>query len=351
MRRPAAVHVSCAAGSRPIKIEASGRGARRHDDGRRRSARGLGRARSGGIVRDRADRIVAGEARAAHRPREALRGLGRGRGRPMHPGEGHARVVGRGRVAAHGRVAEAEGERRASGDLVACGEHVGRGARSAARRRGERSVRHDAGQVVHAHAARDRDASADGRGARVPRDAGRLLGRARPRAGPHRLGRQGAPGVGAVPVRKDEPELLDERPRADRGAVLRGDGEDERPHARGSRSARGRGLLERRGVCGRALRRHDADVPQQPVPRRPARRPVRLRVGGRGRGEVGPRLQPRQPRRDPRPRRAAACATSAAGRDLSEGRHALLRQPADRARRPVGVAAGAGRRRTGSPSS
>ena len=70
-------------------------------------------------------------------------------------------------------------------------------------------------------------------------------------------------------------------------------------------------------VVGRALRRHDADVPRQLVPQRPARHGAHLRVGRGRRGEVGHRLQPRQPRRHPRPGREAAPAAGAARRDLS----------------------------------
>ena len=46
-------------------------------------------------------------------------------------------------------------------------------------------------------------------------------------AGPVRMGGEGASGVGAVPLRQDQPQLLDERARRDGRAVLRRDGQDE----------------------------------------------------------------------------------------------------------------------------
>ena len=72
---------------------------------------------------------------------------------------------------------------------------------------------------------------------------------------------------------------------------------DRGPHLRGPRQPGRHRLRHRRRVRRRALRRHHAHVPQQPVPRRPAGHVAHLRLGRRRRGEVGPRLQRRQPRR------------------------------------------------------
>ena len=78
-------------------------------------------------------------------------------------------------------------------------------------------------QAVHGHAARDRDAEADGRGARLARHADRVRRHREARPGPERLGQPRPSRVGPVPAGEDEPELLDERAlRADR-ADLRGD--------------------------------------------------------------------------------------------------------------------------------
>ena len=102
--------------------------------------------------------------------------------------------------------------------------------------------------------------------------------------------------------------------------VLRGDRQDQRSHAGGSRPARRPRLRIRGRVVGGALRRHDLDVPQQLVPQRHPRHRAHLRVGGRGRGEVGHRLQPRRSRRHPGPGGAAAEAAGAARRHLPDAR-------------------------------
>ena len=121
-----------------------------------------------------------------------------------------AEGVGRGRLAAVGRLAEPRNERSTAGDLVARGERVGRRRQPAPHRR-RRSSDHRAIAAVHADAARHRDASADGRGARLSREADRLRRHPRPGQGPGRLGGVRPSGVGAVPPRQDQPELLDER--------------------------------------------------------------------------------------------------------------------------------------------
>ena len=75
-------------------------------------------------------------------------------------------------------------------------------------------------------------------------------------------------------------------------------GKTEDLTARGPRPARASiDFATRRRVGRRALRRHHAHLPQQPVPQRPAGHLAHLRLGRRRRGEVGHRLQPRQPRR------------------------------------------------------
>ena len=111
----------------------------------------------------------------------------------------------------------------------------------------------------------------------------------------------------------------------------------DRPDVRAVRQGRG----ERR----RALRRHDADVPQQLVPRRRSGHGPHVHVGRRRRGEVGARLQQRQPGRRAGRRRGAEAAEGAARRHLPERGHALLRQPPHHPGRALGVGrAEAGRR-------
>ena len=77
-------------------------------------------------------------------------------------------------------------------------------------------------------------------------------------------------------------------------------GQDPRPHAGGPRPPDVQAFVAVGRVGGRALRRHDAHVPQQLYKADAARHRAHLRVGGRRRGEVGDRLQHRQPRRHPR---------------------------------------------------
>ena len=83
-----------------------------------------------------------------------------------------------------------------------------------------------------------------------PADADRLRRRARARAGPGRLGGARSPRVGPVPLRQDQPELLDQRPRRDGRAVLRGDGQDAATSpsrtSRGPTSRRSRAASSRR---------------------------------------------------------------------------------------------------------
>ena len=75
---------------------------------------------------------------------------------------------------------------------------------------------------------------------------------------------------------------------------------------------------------------------------------ARLRLGRRGRGEDGHRLQRRQPDRRPEDARRPRAAEGAAGGDLPQGGHALQRQPVRRPRRALGDR---GRRRPARPTS
>ena len=89
-------------------------------------------------------------------------------------------------------------------------------------------------------------------------------------------------------------------------------------------------------VLGGALRRHHHDVPQQLVPGRPTGHGAHLRLRGGGRGEVGHRLQRRQPRRRARPGRGAPQAPHPAGGHLPDRGHPLLGQPVLHPRRRLG---------------
>ena len=125
--------------------------------------------------------------------------------------------------------------------------------------------------AVHAHSARHRHARTDGRGARVARGVDRLRRPPAPRHRSRGLGRRRRTGVGAVPDRQDEPELLDERTQLHDRRVLRSDRQVRRPDDRGSVPTGGRRVRHRHRVVGRPLRRHHDDVPQQLVRRRRTR--------------------------------------------------------------------------------
>ena len=236
--------------------------------------------------------------------------------------------------AARRRVGRGRGRARA-GRVVAVRQHVGQGAQPAPRRPG-RAPDGDGRRAVHAHAARHRHARADGLGPRLPGHAGRVLRHPRPRPQPAGVGGVRPSRVGAVPPRQDEPELLHERPQRAHRPVVRGHRQDREPVVGGSRQARGDRLRQGRRVGRRALRRHHPHVPQQLVPGRPAQHRAHLRLGGRRRGEVGDRLQPRQPRRHPRHRREAPSPEDPLGGRVPQGRDDLLRQPVHRPRRAVG---------------
>ena len=102
-------------------------------------------------------------------------------------------------------------QRPAAGDLVAGVERLGQHPQPAAGRPGQ-AADGPGQQAVHAHAARDRHAQADGRGARLAGQAARLRGHRRAGQGPAGLGRVRPSRVGPVPARQDQPQLLDQRP-------------------------------------------------------------------------------------------------------------------------------------------
>ena len=233
------------------------------------------------------------------------------------------------------RLARSRGQRAPAGDLEPRGQRVGQHREPAAGRPGAGPDR-TGQQALHAHAARDRDAPADGRGARLPRKAPRLQGRHGAGQRPRGMGQVRPPGVGSVPAGQDQPELLDERVELHRRRVLRRDRQVGGAHERGPGEARRRAVRQRRRGSRGALRRHDADLPQQLVPGRRQGYRAHLRLGRRGRGEVVARLQPRRSRRRAGSGRGRPPTQGAAGGDLPDGGHAVLRQPADHPRRAVG---------------
>ncbi len=181
----------------------------------------------------------------------------------------------------------------------------------------------------------------------MPRPMAEALGLARGAArlrrhpAPSRRTRQGwaahgHPEWGAFQLGKTNPNFSTSGLSALVGPGLRRQRQDRGPLGRGPRQAEHRRVRPADRVGRRALRRHHAHVPQQLVPGRPAGQPVPVRVGGGRRGEVGHRLQLRQPRRRAPGGRGAPRAERAARGDLPGGGHALLRQPALRARRRVG---------------
>ena len=189
-------------------------------------------------------------------------------------------------------LAEPGGQRHPARDLVARRVRVG-GHRQRTGRRRARPGRHP----VHAHPARHRHAPADGRGPRVARHADRLRRHRRAGQRSRGLGVARPPGMGPVPTRQDQPELLHERAQLHHRRVLRGHRQVPRPDDRGSQSTRGDRVRGERRIGGRALRRHHDDVPQQLVRHRRSRHIAHLRLGGGGRREERHRLQPRQSRR------------------------------------------------------
>ena len=224
-----------------------------------------------------------------------------------------------------------------AGDLVAGGERLGRG-RQPERLidRGEAPIAEPA-QAVHAHAARDRHAQAHGRGARVPGQAARLLRHHRPRQRSARAGRRsGIPSGARSGSGKTNPNFSTSGLNVHDRPVLRGHRQDPRPHrSRISPAPTSRRSRKSGRVGGRALRRHDADVPQQHVPGRPARhRAHATRPPSRSRRSRSSTTTPATPTassiraRCPRPPRIPLVSIYP-----KEG-HALLRQPALHPQRP-----------------
>ena len=116
------------------------------------------------------------------------------------------------------------------------------------------------GRAVHADAAGDRHARADGRRPRATprrRSAGPTSSGWRRATGG--LGRVRPSRVGPVPPRQDQPELLDQRAVRPHRPGLRGDRQDRRAsRPRTSTTRETEAFATGRGVGGRALRRHHA---------------------------------------------------------------------------------------------
>ena len=169
-----------------------------------------------------------------------------------------SKASGAGAAAALRRLARARRERPAAGDLVAGGERVGRSRQPAADRHG-RAADHRAGEAVHAHAARDRDAQADGRGARLPgtsRSAGPTSSRLA--NDPQGWAAFGHPEWGPFRLGKTNPNFSTSGLNVTDRPVLRGHRQDAGPHARGPRQPRRRGVRARassRRSCTTATRR------------------------------------------------------------------------------------------------
>ena len=185
--------------------------------------------------------------------------------------------------------------------------------------------------------ARDRHAATDGRGPRLARRAPGVRGHPRPVAGPGGLGRLRTPRVGRVPPRarptRTSPPAVSPPswPRPTPPTAR------PRPVARGPGQADHRRVRPPDRVRRRALRRHHPHLPQQLVPRRPARQPLpyvsavaveEKSVIDYNPGNPDGVLQEGEEPREP---------NGAARGDLPGGGHALLRQPALRPRRRVGV--------------
>ena len=264
-----------------------------------RSERGDGRrdARRRPELRHRRHGRLAREGDAAHGPGRDLQRLARQGGRPLRGRARGPEVLRRRRHPARAGLAEPRDERAGTRHLVAGRQRLGR------HRQPEGRAHDGAGRaVVHADAARHRHAQADGRRARLPGHADRLRRHRRPRQRSRGLGQVRPSRVGPVQAGQDQPELLHQRAQLHGGRVLRGDRQDERAHRRGPQPPGRRRLREERGERRRPLRRHHRDVPQQLVPGRRPRHRAHVRVGGRRRGEVHPRLQLGQPRRGARRR-------------------------------------------------
>ena len=191
---------------------------------------------------------------------------------------------------------------------------LGRGPQPAPGRPG-RAADGRRGHAVHAHPARDRHARADGRGARLARQADRLGRHPRPRPGPGGLGAptatpSGARSGSARPTRTSRPAAC---PRSiAQNYAATGKTDDLSLEDLASR----RGRRVRPGVESAVVHYGDTTLTFLNNWYRADQRgtALQLRLGRRRRGEVGHRLQHRQPRRRARPGRGAAAAADPARR-------------------------------------
>ena len=193
-------------------------------------------------------------------------------------------------------------------------------------------------QAVHAHAARDRHAPADGRGPRLPRQAARLHATSPTLANdPEGWAKFGHPGVGPVPAGQDQPQLLDERAELHHRRVLRRHRQDRAGSPRrtwpGPTSSSSPASVESAVV-------HYGDTTLTFLNnwyRADARGTALTYVSAVAVEEKSVLdYNARQPRRRARSGRGRPPAQGAAGGHLPRGGHALLRQPAVRPRRAVG---------------
>ena len=106
-----------------------------------------------------------------------------------------------------------------------------------------------------------------------PAQAARLGRRPVPDPGPEGLGRQGARRVGRVQARQDQPGLLHLGAERHHRGLLRRHRPVQRPDRQGRHRPQGDRVRQAAGGLGRALRRHDAHLPGQPVRRRRGRPP------------------------------------------------------------------------------
>ena len=289
------------AGSRG-RDESPARETRRQDPGRRDP---------------RAVRVLAGEEEPARSADRALqRRAPPGRRAPGARG-GPVDELRRGRVEDPRRRSEA---RRVVARLDLLGPAARVRGRSPARARGDALAGADAGG--------DRDVGADGArpGLATQEARVRRLRPARPLG--RGLGRLRAPRVGRVQARPHQPRLLDLGPVGGRGGVLLRDGQAGGAHGARRGGPAGARDRPRPRARDRPLRgEHAADRGTDAQAR------AGVRIGRRYGGDHPARLQPEAQR------------SAAAGGDLSARGYVLLRQPVHRARRRLGDAGAAARRR------
>ena len=208
---------------------------------------------------------VAREGDAAHRPGAQLQQLRRGEAGWLLGRARAAEVLRRGDAVARRRLAQRGGQRTEAGRVVTRVERVGGHPQPAPRDQGKPAMPADF-DVVHAHAARDRHAAADGAGARLARHPDRLRRHPRPRPGPHGWGAKGHPEWGAFTLGKTNPNFSTSALSATIAQYYAATGKTPASPIEDLDKASSPGLRTRRRVLGRALRRHHPHVPQQPVP-------------------------------------------------------------------------------------